>query len=90
MTEADLLKLEELAAALMPPDEIAILLGIPAENRSGFVVQCTEIPGCEAYEAFQRGKLTTKKELRQNIIRLAKAGSPAAEPLALRFISESK
>ena len=40
------------------------------------------------YEAYQRGKLTTKLELRRTVVKLAKAGSPAAEPLAEKFIRE--
>lgn len=88
MTDDQLLRIEELSAALLPPDEIAILLEIPSHERKSFAVRCRTHPGSDEYEAFHRGRLTTKLQLRQNIIKLAKAGSPAAEPLAEKFLKE--
>ena len=88
MTEDYLKLLQDYAAALLAPAEIAILLEIPAADRKNFVVRCRSHQGSPEYEAFNRGRLQTKLELRQNIIKLAKAGSPAAEPLALKFIKE--
>ena len=81
-------QLQEYAAALLSPDEIAILLDLPLDERKSFTVRCRSQQGSVEYEAFHRGRLQTKLELRQNIIKLAKAGSPAAEPLALRFLKE--
>lgn len=88
MTAEQIKKLQEYAAALLTPAEIAILLNLPLEERNSFTVRCRSQQGSEEYEAFHRGRLQTKLELRQNIIKLAKAGSPAAEPLALKFIQE--
>lgn len=88
MTEDYLKLLQDYAAALLTPAEIAILLGIPPADRKNFVVRCRSQHDSPEYEAFNRGRLQTKLELRQNIIKLAKAGSPAAEPLALKFIKE--
>ena len=42
----------------------------------------------DLYTAYQRGRLTTKYELRRTVIKLAKAGSPAAEPLADKYLTE--
>lgn len=88
MTNDQLKQLQEYAAALLSPDEIAILLDLPLDERKSFTVRCRSQQGSVEYEAFYRGRLQTKLELRQNIIKLAKAGSPAAEPLALRFLKE--
>lgn len=88
MTNDQLKQLQEYAAALLSPDEIAILLDLPLDERKSFTVRCRSQQGSVEYEAFHRGRLQTKLELRQNIIKLAKAGSPAAEPLALRFLKE--
>ncbi len=88
MSNDQLKLLQEYAAALLAPAEIAILLDLPLEERKSLVVRCRSQQGSAEYEAFQRGRLQTKLELRQNIIKLAKAGSPAAEPLALKFIKE--
>lgn len=80
--------LQEYSAALLPPGEIAILMGIPPNERKEFAVRCRTRVGDPLYEAFHLGRLTTKLELRTNIIKLAKAGSPAAEPLAEKFLRE--
>lgn len=88
MTPADLEKLREYAAALLPPGEIAILMNIPPGERKEFTLRCRSREGDPLYEAFHLGRLTTKHELRTNIIKLAKAGSPAAEPLAEKFLRE--
>lgn len=88
MTDEKLKQLEEYAAALLTPAEISILLDIPASERKAFSVRCRTHEGTPEYEAYHRGRLATKLELRRNIIKLAKAGSPAAEPLVERFLQE--
>lgn len=88
MNEIDLDKLHEYAAALLSPAEIAILMGIPPDERSTFCIRCRDRQGDPVYETYHHGRLTTKLELRQNVIKLAKAGSPAAEPLAERYLYE--
>jgi hypothetical protein len=88
MNEIDLDKLHEYAAALLSPAEIAILMDIAPEDRSAFCIRCRDRVGDPLYETFYHGRLTTKLELRQNVIKLAKAGSPAAEPLAERYLYE--
>lgn len=88
MTAEQLQRIEELSAALLTPGEIAILIGIPADERKSFSTRCRSHQGSPEYEAFHRGRLATKLHLRQNIIKLAKAGSPAAEPLAEKFLQE--
>lgn len=81
-------RLKELSAALLTPFEIAIILNIPPGERKAFCTRCRSQEGTPEYEAYYSGRLTTKLELRKNIIKLAKAGSPAAEPLAERFMHE--
>jgi hypothetical protein len=88
MNEIDLDKLHEYAAALLSPYEIAILMDVAPEDRSAFCIRCRDRVGDPFYETFQHGRLITKLALRQNVIKLAKAGSPAAEPLADRYLYE--
>lgn len=88
LTDEHLARLREYAAALLTPQEIAVLLGISPGERKAFCVRCRSHEGDPVYEAFHLGRLTTKLELRTNIIKLAKAGSPAAEPLAEKFLRE--
>ena len=88
LTDEQLEKLEQMSAALMPPAEIAILLKVPSGERTLFAQTCKNHINSPIYEAYQRGKLTTKFELRQTVVKLAKAGSPAAEPLAEKYIRD--
>lgn len=88
LTDQQLQLLQEYAAALMHVTEIAILLDIPSEDRTAFEVICINDRNSPLYQVFHTGRLQTKLELRRNIIKLAKAGSPAAEPIALKFINE--
>lgn len=79
-----------MAAALLPPSEIAVLIQIDIDKRKLFSQICKSHAYSPIYDAYQRGKLTTKFELRKTVVKLAKAGSPAAEPLAEKFIREQQ
>lgn len=73
---------------MLPPHEIAILLDIAADERDLFADICRNHRGNAIYSAYHRGRLQTKYDLRKTVIKLAKAGSPAAEPLAEAYIKE--
>ncbi len=88
LTKEQLIEIEEMAAAFMPPDEIAILVHIDPASRDRFCEICRSHKTSELYNAYQRGKLKTKFELRKTVVKLAKAGSPAAEPLADKYLLE--
>lgn len=80
--------IEEMSAALLPPSEIAILIDIPSDQHNLFCEVCKTHKSSPIYAAYQKGKLCTKYELRKTVVKLAKAGSPAAEPLADKYILE--
>ncbi len=88
LTDEQLALVEEMSEALMPPKDIAILIGLPANEIDSFVEQCNTHVNSTLYMAFQKGRLKTKLELQKTIIKLAKHGSPAAEPIAEKFIRE--
>lgn len=88
LNDEDLQQIQEFSAVLMPPSEIAILIGIDAQERAYFCDICKNHVLSPIYEAYQRGRLETKAALRQTVIKLAKAGSPAAEPLADKYMRE--
>jgi hypothetical protein len=90
LTTEQLKTLEEMSAALLLPSEIAILINIDSNDRKLFCEICKNHCNSVIYEHYQRGKLTTKYELRRTVIKLAKAGSPAAEPLAEKYIKEQE
>lgn len=88
LSDEQLAQVEEMSGALLPPHEIAILLNIEADQRDLFADICRNHKGNPIYAAYHRGRLQTKYELRKTVIRLAKAGSPAAEPLADAYMKE--
>lgn len=88
LSEEQLNLIEDMAKALLPPCDIAILIDIPQDQENLFIQQCKEHKETQIYRAYQRGRLSTKLALRKTIVKLAIAGSPAAEPLANKFISE--
>lgn len=88
LTDSQLEELEDMSSALLPPIEIAILLGIDSSDRKLFCECCKNHEDSSIYYAYQKGKLKTKYELRKTVVKLAKAGSPAAEPLADKYLIE--
>lgn len=88
LTDEQLQQIKEYSGALLPPSEIAILIHVPADQREYFCDICKNHPQSLVYDAYQLGRLETKAELRRTVIKLAKAGSPAAEPLADKYLKE--
>ncbi len=88
LTDEQIKQIEEMSAVFLPADEIAILLKLPAEDRETFVQITKNHKADPIYNAFHFGRLSTKLELRKTVIKLAKHGSPAAEPLAEKYIRE--
>jgi hypothetical protein len=88
LTEDQIQKIEQYAAALLPPSDIAVLIEIETCYYELFKQKCLAWIGSREYSAFHRGRLKTKSELYSNVVRLAKAGSPIAEELATRHIRE--
>lgn len=82
-----LTKIEEYAAALMQPHEVAILVGLDADK---FQHQLKHNPEHEWTRAYNKGRLQTKFELRKKVIALAKAGSPQAEVLADKYLQQNQ
>lgn len=86
LTTEQLDKLKEMAAALLPPDEIAILLELPPDQHDSFCEIVKNHQASPIYLAYHSGRLQTKFELRKMVIKLAKAGSPAAQQLAEKYL----
>lgn len=87
-SEDQLKSIEEMSAALMSPFEIALLLKLSKDERNRFEEVVKNHFNDPAYLAYHSGRLKTKLELRQTVIKLAKHGSPAAEPLADKYMRE--
>ncbi len=61
---------------------------VKRHKRDLFCEICKNHTSSDIYTAYHRGRLQTKYELRKTVIKLAKAGSPAAEPLADKYMKE--
>lgn len=73
-TPEQLKKIEELASLYTKPSEIAIFLGVPEAT---FKVDIA-LEGNQARQAYIRGKLSQKLEIRRQMAALARVGSPLA------------
>lgn len=71
---AQLEKIEQFAQLFTRPSEIAIYLDIPEENFKADI----NSEGHPARNAYIRGKLSQKLEIRKQMATLARVGSPAA------------
>lgn len=83
LNEQQLQEIEELAGLFLNPDEIAILLDIDTD---AFIASLQDKKSL-VYKHYFRGKTTSKKNIRQNVIRMARHNSPQAEELADTYIS---
>lgn len=83
MTNNEVLaQIEEYADYFLTFKEIAVLVGVDVE-----VFQDTD---SEEYTAYYKGKTLAKLEIRKNIIKMARHGSPQAEQLADKYITNQE
>lgn len=73
-TQEQLTAIEQLATICTRPTEIAITLDIPEEKFKTDI----SIADHPARRAYLKGKLSTKTEIRKQMVVLARVGSPAA------------
>lgn len=82
LTEVQLKEIEDLAGLFLEPEEIAILLDIdPHEFQN-----CIRKKKGLAWTHYFRGKTESKKIIHQNIVKMAKHGSPQAEEMASQMM----
>jgi hypothetical protein len=84
LSEQQLNQIQELAALLLVPEEIAALTGID----SRLFMREIESKTGPVYQAYFAGKTETKKAIHENVIKMAKRGSPQAEELAKDFMQK--
>ena len=85
-TDDELKKIEEYAALFLSYEEIAIMID---KNYEKFT-SAAKSKLNPAYKAYMKGKLKTKIELRQKIVKMALHGSPQAEMLVSQYISDQE
>jgi hypothetical protein len=84
LTDQQLEEIKDLAGLLLDPEEIAVLLEIDITR---FLAQI-ECKKGKIYRAYFSGKTETKKAIHENVIKMARHGSPQAEELAKEFINK--
>ncbi len=86
LTDEQLAEVEELAGLFLEPAEIAVLLNI---NIRDFFCDL-ELQNTPVFRSYLRGKATSKKAIHENVVKLAKHGSPQAEDLVKHFIDKQQ
>lgn len=74
------------AALFLSPEEIAVLLDLDIVQ---FIAEIKSKKGT-IYLQYMKGKTQSKKAIRENVLKMAKHGSPQAEDLAEKYIAEQK
>lgn len=74
------------AALFLSPEEIAVLLDLDIVQ---FIAEIKSKKGV-IYLQYMKGKTQSKKAIRENVLKMAKHGSPQAEDLAEKYIAEQK
>jgi len=78
--------IEEYASNFLSFEEISIFLDIDYD----IFLKLVKNKKNSVYEAYFRGKTKTKLEIRRNIVKMAKHGSPQAEQFVEKFIVEQE
>ena len=86
LTDELLQQVHDNAALFLSPEEIDVLLDLDVSRF------CAEIKSKKGlvYTRYMKGKTESKKAIRENVVKMAKHGSPQAEELAEKYISEQK
>lgn len=81
ISEELLNEIERLAGLFLSPKEIAFIINIDFE----FFNRNLKKPESEIYKRYNLGKIKTKIEIHENVIKLAKHGSPQAQDMIKNF-----
>lgn len=82
LDETILKEIEELAGLFLDPEEIAVLLDLDPDK----LIKVVSSKKGDAYLAYFRGKTKSKRDIHQNVVKMARHGSPQAEELAAQLI----
>lgn len=86
LTDDQLMEIEELSGLFLSPREIAILMDLDGDRFAEIILAGNG----KAYQAYFKGKTKSKKMIHENVIKMAKHGSPQAEELAREMIVQQK
>ena len=80
-TQEQLDEIEAMAALFLPPDDIAINIGVDPDEFTELI----NIKSGIGYQAFFKGWMKTEVELRQSILQAALNGSSPAQQMMLNY-----
>ena len=86
LSDKDLKNIEKYAALFFTFKQIAILIDADIDE---FITAVTDQKS-NVFRAYQKGKLMKEAEIREQIIKMAEMGSPAAQDQALKLINKLK
>jgi hypothetical protein len=86
LSEEQLNELADLAAVIMPVNDIAIILGCETNELKDLINNDQSAE----HKAYYKGKLKAKAELNKSQIQLAKQGSQAAASLCAKLIIQQE
>jgi len=79
-------QIEKLAALFLSPEEIALKLRLDVKKFTKEVKR----KNSEVNIAFETGNLDSEIEIRDQIVKMAKLGSPQAQTLTVKYIQHQK
>lgn len=80
-TQEQLDEIEAMATLFLPPDDIAINIGVDPDEFTELI----NIKSGTGYQAFFKGWMKTEVELRQSILQAALNGSSPAQQMMLNY-----
>lgn len=86
--EERLKQIEDAAAALLVPRDIARLLSLSQDETEYFLYAIRQETDDDFVRAYWKGRTETKLSLHETVVKLALKGSPAAQPLADAYLHE--
>jgi len=86
LTNEQLNLIEEYSSFFMTVDEIAVLIGVDVTE----FTEAIQRRKSKVHLAYKKGQTLTKLEIRKNVVKLAKHGSPQAELLADKYMTDQE
>jgi hypothetical protein len=86
LSEQQLEEVYKNAELFLSPEEIAVLLDLDVK----WVIREVSSKKGPLYLNYMRGKTASKKAIRENVVKMARHGSPQAEELAEKYMAEQK
>ena len=90
LTDESVQKVRDAASALMKPADIAALLGLNRDETEYFLFAIRENCDTDFARAYHSGRMETKLQLHESVVKLALKGSPAAQPIAETYLREQE